>query len=174
MLFVRIDFKRLAPACRFVGDNLTGKIHFDFHLRIGIDAVEQLLQKRLAHHYGKNKVVQLVILVDIGKEARHHHAEAIVGNGPSGMFATGARTEVLAGHKNLSAIGGIVQHKIRIGRAVGTVTPVAEKVLPETFAGCGLEKTGRNNLVGIDILQRERHTGACQYVEFLFHRCSGF
>ena len=49
MLLVGIDFKRFALARRPVGDGLRGKVDHDFRLRVGIDAVEQLLQEGFAH-----------------------------------------------------------------------------------------------------------------------------
>ena len=49
------------------------------------------------------------------------------------------------------------------------VAPVAEQVVAKSaFVGC-LQKTGRNNLVGVHILQRKWHAGAGNYIEFLFH-----
>ena len=87
MLLVGIDFERLTAARGFVGDSLGWQIYFDFHLRVFIDAIEQLLQEGFAHHDRQDKVVQFIVLVDIGKEAADHHAEAISGNRPRSMFA---------------------------------------------------------------------------------------
>ena len=87
------------------------------------------------------------------------------------MLAAGTGTEVLACHEDLSAVGRVVQHKVGVGSAVGTVTPVAEEVVAEPFARRGFEETCGDNLVGIDILQRKGHARAGDDIEFLFHCC---
>ena len=46
---------------------------------------------------------------------------------------------------------------------------IAEELL---LAGCSLEESGWNNLVGVNILQWKWHTSRCYDVEFLFHNSS--
>ena len=87
------------------------------------------------------------------------------------MLTAAARAEVLACHEDLSAVGGVIQHKIRVQGSVRTVTPVAEKVVAKELLiadGC-FQEAGRDDLVGIYVLQRQGDTSGCQYVEFLFH-----
>mgnify|MGYP006970646145 FL=1 len=64
----------------FISDGLFGKVHFHFHLRIGKDRVKEFLQKSFSNNYRKYEVVQLIIFVNIGKEARYYHTETISGN----------------------------------------------------------------------------------------------
>ena len=126
MFLVGIDFEMFALARSLVGDGLFGQIHFHFHLRIGRDRVEQLFQERLTYHHRKHKVVQFIVLVYIGKEARYHHTKTVTGNGPCSMLTAGTGTEVLSRHQNLSTVSGIVQNKVLVQRTVRMIAPIAE------------------------------------------------
>jgi len=53
-----------------VGDGLLRKVNFHFHLRIGFNRIEQLLQERFCDNHRKYKVVQLIIFMNIGKKDR--------------------------------------------------------------------------------------------------------
>ena len=68
-------------------------------------------------------------------------------------------------------VSRVIQYKILVHRPIGIVTPVAEQVLAEKalFSCRGFQEACRNNLVGIHILQRKRHTCTCYDIEFLFH-----
>ena len=87
------------------------------------------------------------------------------------MLARRARAEILACHEDATAVGGVVEHEVLVGRAVSIVAPVAEQVVAKELllAGGSLEETGRDDLVGIDVLQRKGNAGGCYNVEFLFH-----
>ena len=174
MLLVGINFEGLATARCLVGHGLGGQVHFHLSLGVGSDAFEQFLQETFAHHDGKHEVVQFVVLVNIGKEAGDNYAEAISGDGPGSMFAAGARTEVLAGHKDAAAIGRVVQYEVLVQCAVGVLAPVAEEVVTKELllAGSRLKETGGDNLVSIHVLQRKGNAGGGYDVEFLFHYSS--
>ncbi len=139
--------------CRLIDDDLFGKVHFHFHLRVRFNRIEQFLQKTFGNNHRKHKVVQLIILMNIGKKTGNHHTETISGNRPGCVFTTRTGTEVLPCHQHLSAISRIVQHKILIQATVGIVTPVTEKVITKEFlfTGSRFEETCRNNLVSIYI-----------------------
>ena len=109
--------------------------------------------------------------MDVGKETADNDPETVTGYRPSRMFATGTATEVLPGHKYLSPINRVIQYKILVHCSVSIVTPVTEQVLAEKalFSCRGFQEACRNNLVGIHILQRKRHTCTCYDIEFLFH-----
>ena len=154
--------------CRLVGDGLFGKIHFHFHLRVCFYRIEQFLQKLLGYNHRKHKVVQLIILMNIGKKAGYHHTETIAGNCPGCVFTAGTRTEVLTCHQYLSAVSRVVQHKILVQGTICIVTPVTKKVITEEFfftSGC-FQETCRNNLVSIYVFQRKRYTSTCDYIKF--------
>ena len=109
--------------------------------------------------------------MDIRKEAADNHPEAITGNRPGGMLTTGTVTEVLASHEDATTVCRVVQHEALINGTIGIVTPVTEEIIAKEtlLAGRRLQETGRDNLVGVHILQRKGHTSGCYNVEFLFH-----
>ncbi len=172
MLLIAVDVEMIAASCLLVSDGLTGQIDLHFRLRVAPNAVEEFGQERLAHLYGEHKVVEFVVPVDIGKETADDHTEAIAGNGPCGMFTAGTATEVLASHQYTTAIGRVVEHKIFNYAAVLAVTPVTEQVVTKALLVCGLKKTGRDNLIGIYILQWEGNASGGDDIEFLFHNSS--
>ena len=133
---------------------------------------EKLCKEFFAHDYRKDEIVELVVLVDICKEAGYDHAESVSGNGPCGVLTAGTGTEVLAGNENFTAVGRVVEYEIFLDVSILVVAPISEKIVTEEFlvSRCGFQKTRRNNLVGVDIFQRKGHTCACYYIEFLFHR----
>ena len=149
-----------------VGHRLVGHIDPHLGLRVSLDAGEEFCQEFITHHYWQHEVVQLVVLVDVGKERGDDHAETIAGNGPGGMLAARARTEVLACHQNLMhtfagclAVVGLVEDEVLLRLALLVVAPVAEQVVAEEalVPRRGFQEAGRNDLVGIDILQRKRN-----------------
>ena len=169
MFLVSVDFEALGAAGCQVGDGLPGQIDFYLHLRIGKDGVEQLGEEGFAHDDGQDKVVQLVVFVDIGEETGNNDAETVVGYGPGGVFPARTGAEVLARHQNLAAIRGVVQHERFDFVALFVIAPVAEEVFAEALFGRGLEEAGGDYLVCVHILQGEGDAGAGQYVEFSFH-----
>ena len=171
VLLITVDLEMLTGACGLVGDSLIGEIDLYLGLGVALDAGKEFCQKALAHHNGKHEVVQLVVLMDIGKEGADDHTEAITGNSPGRMFARGTGTEVLACHEDTAAIRGIVEYEIGIGGSIGLIAPVAEQVIAKEFllASGRLEEACRDNLVSIHILQWQRNTSASNYIEFLFH-----
>ena len=171
MLLVPVDLKALAPARGLVGHRLVGQVYLHQCLGIGLDRGKELGQELLADHHGKHKVVQLIVLMYIGKEAADDYAKAIARNGPCRMFTARPTAKVLTCHQYLAAIQGVVQHKVPVQGAVGIVTPVSEEVLTEeALLACGgLQEACWDDLVCIYILQGEGHTGACDDIEFLFH-----
>ena len=174
MLLVAVDVEVLRVACGFVGDRLPGQIHLDLGLRVVLDALEEFSKEYLAHLDREHEVIELVVLMDIGKERRDDHSEAIAGNSPGGMFAAGARAEILAGHQYAARVGRVVEYEVLVHAAVSLVAPVAEKVVAEEalLAGGSLQKSGGDNLVGVHILDGKWHTGAGYDVELLFHNSS--
>ena len=171
MLLVGVDVEAFATAGGKVGDSLIGQVHTYLGFGIGGDGVEEFLQEAFAHHNREHEVVQLVLLVDVGEEAADDHAEAIARQRPGGMFAATARTEVLARHEDAAAVRGIVQHKVRVQRAIGMVTPVAEEVVAKELLvpRRGFQEAGGDDLVGVYVLQRQGDAGGGYDVEFLFH-----
>ena len=87
------------------------------------------------------------------------------------MITTGAGTEVLTRYEDATFILGVVEDKILNDTTVLPIAPVAKQVVAKELllAGGSLKETGRDNLVGIDVLQRKGNACGCYNVEFLFH-----
>jgi hypothetical protein len=67
------------------------------------------------------------------------------------MFTAGARAEILAGNQNTTAVNGVVENEVFYGIALFVVAPVSEEILTKAlFVRC-LQKSGRNNLISIDV-----------------------
>ena len=94
----------------------------------------------------------------IGKERANDNPETIVGNGPCGMFTAGTTSEVLSGNKDDSRIRRIVEHEVCTGCSIGIVSPVAKQIVAHACLIGSLEETGRDDLIGVNILERKRHT----------------
>ena len=75
------------------------------------------------------------------------------------MFPARTASEVVTSKEYLTLIERIVEGKLWIDSAVGTKTPVPEQVLSEKpfVPGRCFEEAGRDDLVGVDVLDRERH-----------------
>ena len=174
MFFVSVDFELFAVSCGQVRDHLLGKVHFNLGLGIVLNCQKQFRQEAIAYLDGKHEVVQFVVLVDVCEKRADDDAEAIAGNGPCSMFATAARSEVLAGHENAAGILRIVEDKILNDRAIFMITPIAEQVFAkEAFLpGSRFQKTGRDYLIGVHILQRQGHASTFYNIKFLFQNSS--
>lgn len=107
--------------------------------------------------------------MNVSEERTDDYAEAITGDGPSGMLAAGARAKVLSGHKDTARVAGIVEDEVLLQAAVFVITPVAEEVIAEAFLVSSLEEAGGDDLVCIYILQGKRNAAGCDDIEFLFH-----
>ena len=68
MFFVSVYLEMLAIASGKIGDCLVWQVYTHLCLMVFINAFEQLFEERLANHYWQNKIVELVVLVDICKE----------------------------------------------------------------------------------------------------------
>ena len=76
------------------------------------------------------------------------------------MLPRRAATEIISRDENPA--GGklrIVQDEVRIVRAVVIEAPVGKQVAPQPVLGCGRQKTGRDNLISIDV-DRRQYDGA--------------
>ena len=87
MFFIGIDLECLTMTCREVGDGLIGKINFHLSLRIILNTLEEFIKERLTDLHGQNKIIQFVVLVNIGKETADDHPETITCDSPGSMFS---------------------------------------------------------------------------------------
>ncbi len=81
---------------------------------------------------------------------------AVVRQRPGRVLARGAAAEVAARDEDRAALRfGLVQREVRAGLAVGVVAPLGEEVLAEAFARGGAQEAGRDDLVGVDVRERQ-------------------
>ena len=136
-------------------------------IRISIPPLTEDRREELpAHGDRQQPVVEGIVAEDVGEEARHHDAEAVVGDGPGGMLARTAAPEIAPGDEDLPPVAGIVQRERRDLRARSVVTPVAEKVVAEALAFGGFQKARRNDLVGIYVFHLDGHRPRSESHEF--------
>src|SRR5262249_38615722 len=86
--------------------------------------------------------------------------EAVVQQRPRRVLARRSAAEVVARDQDPGAAGlGAVEHEVGLLLPVGAEAPVAEQVLAQAVLAGGLEEAGRDDLVGVDVLDRQ-HDGA--------------
>ena len=83
------------------------------------------------------------------------------------MLAAGSATKVLAGDENLTLVYRRVHHELLLGVALLVEAPVAEEIFAKTLACCSLEKAGGDNLVGVDVFNRQRYYCRTKSSEFI-------
>ena len=87
ILLVAVDVEVFTAARGGVRDGLCGQVDDDFGLGIRLDGSKELGEERFAHHDGQDEIVQLIILVNVGKEAAHDDSETVTGYRPCRVFA---------------------------------------------------------------------------------------
>ena len=73
-----------------------GKIDLDLGLRVCLYGGEEVGEEGVRNDYGKDAIVQFVLLMDVGKEAGDDDPEAIASDSPCGMLSARAATEAPA------------------------------------------------------------------------------
>src|SRR5579871_1149724 len=101
---------------------------------------------------------------DVGEAGCDDGAEAVLVDGPGGMLAGAATAEVLLGDEDLGTLVlGLVEDKVRVGLASGgavlDAAPVVEEEVAVASALDALEKLLGDDLVGVDVRQRQRGGG---------------
>ncbi len=134
MFFIWIDVEVLHVSGRQICYGLIGKIHTYLRARGGKHCIKKFFQELIRDHHRKHKVVELIILMYIGKEARHYYAESIVMYGPCGMFARGTAAEILSGDKNRTGISRVIEHKTVNLVSFLVESPVAEQIVTEPLS----------------------------------------
>ena len=105
------------------------------------------------------------------KRGADDRAEAELGERPGGVLARAAAAEIIAGEQHLSALRArLVEDEIGLGMAFGVVAPVVEELLVEALLGRGFQEARGNNLVGIDVVDGQRHDAAFEIGEGLHRR----
>src|SRR5690349_2109298 len=82
------------------------------------------------------------------------------------MLARGAAAEVVTRDQHLGAPGlRLLEDEVRPGTAVGLVTPVREEPTAQAGAVGDLQKTGGDDLIGVDVLPRQDDGARAQCAE---------
>ena len=71
-----------------VGDCLIRKINRNCCLRVFINTVEKLLQERLCNNNRQYKVIELIVLMYVGKERTYNNTKAVTCYCPRCMLTT--------------------------------------------------------------------------------------
>ncbi len=106
--------------------------------------------------HGHEAILQRVVAEDIGELGADHGLEAVVRQRPRRMLTRRAAAEVVAGDQNRAALGfGPVQREVGTRVALLVVAPLGEEVLAKPFTSRRAQKTRGNDLVGVDVRQRQ-------------------
>src|SRR6202042_1528806 len=57
---------------------------------------------------------------------------------------------------------GLIENEIRVGIAVRIIAPVVEELFVQTLLRRGFQKSRRNNLIGIDVINGQPHHAALE------------
>ena len=98
---------------------------------------------------GKRPLLSALFLKMSAKKTRYHRTETGTGDGPGGMFAAGAASEITSAHEYPPFETGIVHRKSGVWELpFSSLTPVTEQVFTEALARSGFKKTRRYYLIG--------------------------
>jgi hypothetical protein len=116
---------RLAAGQRY---RLRGEVDGDFCLRRGFCQPGQLCGDFQLDYYGQQPVLQRIVAEDIGEGGANHGAEAMIQQRPGRVLARRAAAKVATHDQDLrAAIGRLVEHEARIGRALRGVAPAGKE-----------------------------------------------
>ena len=145
------------------GEGLGFQIHCNGLFRIFGNQLLELPMGLGIDGDGHQTVFQGVVLKDVGKTGADDDLKAAAHQGPDGVLAAGATPEIVPGHQDPGLFGcGLVQDKVRVA------APVVEEMFAQAGPVDPLEKLGRDDLVGVDILDGDGHHRTAQGGE-LFH-----
>ena len=69
------------------------------------------------------------------------------------MLTRTAASEVIAGQEDVCRVSfRLVEDEIRFGLAAGIVSPVEEKLIAQASLRDGFQKTSRDDLIGVDVV----------------------
>src|ERR1022692_2790034 len=122
----------------------------------------------LRHYDRQQRILQRILLEDIGEAGADHRAEAPLRQRPRSVLARAAAAEIVACQQHLRALDlRLVEDEIRIRIPLRIVPPVVEELLVEALLGGSLQEARRNDLVGIDVVEGERQNPAFEIREWL-------
>ena len=106
----------------------------------------------LGQDYRQQAVLEAVVKENVGEAGGDDAADAIVVQGPGGVFPGGAAAEVAPGHQDVGGgVGRLVQHELRPGRAVLIKAPTGKEMLAVAGAADAFEMHRRDDGVGVNV-----------------------
>src|SRR5499433_3221319 len=136
-----------------VVDRLMGQVHVQAVGAVGLGAPEELVDFRVFQNGRKDAVLEAVVVKDVGVTGGKNDAEAVIADGPGGVFAAGTAAKVRSSKEYRGAlVFRPVEDEIRIGGfAREFVAPVVEENSAKALAREGLEELFGHHLVGVDV-----------------------
>src|SRR5690554_2849028 len=121
-LFVGVDVKTLGASV-FENNLLLLEVNGDYRGCVLFDRVKNLFQELVRNLNRKQRIVQRVVLENVGEEAGNDHAKTGIGDRPGCVLPAASTSEVFSRDKNLARVLGIVHDEIRLGVAVAVIPP---------------------------------------------------
>src|ERR1700679_2729251 len=151
-------------------ESLFHQIDLHRRLRIGRYSREERRMYIRRNHNRQQRILERVLAKNIREGSAQHGAESELSQRPRGVLARAAAAEVIARQQDLRALyAGLVKDEIGLRIALSIVTPIVEQLLVEAQFRSSLQEARGNDLIGIDIVDRERNHAALEVSEGL-HR----
>src|SRR5262245_27713406 len=170
VLAVRIDVE-LHHAAVGAPDLLLRQVDRERRIGAALGVVEQLLQILRLDLDREHAVLEAVVVKDVADRGRDDAADAEIHQRPRRVLPRGAATEIIVGDQNSGlAIGGLVEHEVRVLAAVVAITLLREQALTQPRALDGLEILLGDDHVGIDVDHLQRRRDAFELGECVHER----
>ena len=146
----------------------------DRHHRVGafLGVLHQLVADFLGQGDRQDAVLETVVVKDVGEARGDDATDAEIEQGPRRVLAARPAAEILGADQDLGiAVGRLVQDEIRVLRPVRAKADFLEQPLRQPGALDRLQIDRRKDLVGVEIVDRQRRSDAGQLGKFV-HVCS--
>src|SRR5271157_1587964 len=157
--------RKFNASARRYGQDLVSQV--DLHRSVRARG-EQLRMHVGRNHDRQQRILERVLLEDIGERGADHRAKSELRQRPRSMLARAAAAEIVARQQHLRALPArLVQDEIGIGVPLGVVPPVVEKLLVQPQLGSGFQEARGDDLVGVHVVDGERNHAAFEIRERL-------
>ena len=156
VLAERVDAERDLLAVR-PDHHLPRQVHGDPRIAAHLRVFHQLVADGARQLDRQDAVLEAVVVEDVGEARRDHAADAEIQQRPGRMFARRAAAEILVRDQDLGVPVRLrVQHEVRPLGALTVVAQRVEQVDAKAGALDRLEEARGDDLVGIDVGERQR------------------
>src|SRR5271157_40069 len=157
--------RKFNASARRYGQDLVSQV--DLHRSVRARG-EQLRMHVGRNHDRQQRILERVLLEDIGERGADHRAKSELRQRPRSVLARAAAAEIVARQQHLRALPArLVQDEIGMGVPLGVVPPVVEKLLVQPQLGNGLQEARGDDLVGVHVVDGERNHAAFEIRERL-------